>query len=80
MASYREMHTLSEEEGVLLQNACVSLTDTLCPFIAERFSKIFPTPANLMDMSVVTAALKDLEDPPDKDKDALADVEEGTQV
>ena len=80
MASYKETHTLSEEEGALLQNACVSLTDTLCPFIVERLSKIFPTPANLIDLSAMTAALRDLGDSHDQDKHIPASVEQGTPV
>lgn len=78
MASYRETHTLGEEEAALLQKACVCLTDTLCPFIAERLSRIFPTPANLMDLSAITAALRETEAPHDQDKQVVTPAEDST--
>ena len=76
MAGYRETHTLGEEEAALLQNACVCLTDTLCPFIAERLSRIFPTPANLMEMSAITAPLRETEAPHDEKKHILRPAED----
>ena len=79
MASYRETHTLGEEEGILLQNACTSLTDTLCPFIAERLSRIFPSPGNLVDISAVTAALRENDTSPHPESQPiLPAAEEGT--
>ena len=80
MASYRETHTLSEEEGALLQNACVSMTNTLCPFIAERLSKIFPSPANLVDMAAITAALSEDEVHQSQETLSLTAADKGTKL
>lgn len=58
MASYRETRSLSGEEGELLESACTALTGTLCPFIAECLSRIFPTSGQLLDIPSIAAVLE----------------------
>lgn len=61
MADYRETHTLGDDESALLQNACTTMTDTLCPYIADCLSRIFQPSSPLLDVQAITAALKDKE-------------------
>ena len=50
---------MSEEEAPLLQSACEAMTDTLCPYIAACFSRIYPSAALLPKLAQVTAALSE---------------------
>ena len=60
MAHYKATRALSEEEGPLLNSACAALTETLCPYIAQCFSQIFPDlQAAVLDLKRISAALSE---------------------
>ena len=59
LAHYKATRAVSKEEAPLLQSACDALTDTLCPYIAACFSRIYPSAALLPKLTQVTAALSE---------------------
>ena len=59
LAHYKATRAVSEEEAPLLQSACEAMTDTLCPYIAACFSRIYPSAALLPKLAQVTAALSE---------------------
>lgn len=59
MAHCRATKVLAPEEAPLLQAACIAMRDTLCPYIASCFQRVFPaasTPLQLQQIEELMAA------------------------
>lgn len=57
LRQYKETRVLDTEEAALFRATCTALTATVYPFVADCFTKIFPSPGRSLDLEPLAAIL-----------------------